>query len=69
MNKPRLTLAKVNQALEQMGIEERLVKGQRYFYFWEGNAATWTSTMVCVERLNELTLNQWLNEYKNLSSN
>lgn len=61
-----LTLNKVNKALAAIGAKELLVKGQGYFYFVEGETATWKSTMVCVSSLQQLTLEQWLDEHKAL---
>jgi hypothetical protein len=58
-----LTLKQVNNKLATMGYAERLVKGDDYFYFAEGEASGWPMTIVFVPRLNDLTLNQWLHEH------
>lgn len=65
-----LTLKAVNRKLESLGIEERLCfcKELGYFYFSEGESAGWFRTMVGgVFRLNQLTLDQWLQEYYELA--
>ena len=66
---PRLTLKKVNAALAAKGIPERLVQGNGYLYFVEGDAAGWYSSSVAVWRLNDLSLEQWLAEHKALATN
>lgn len=63
----QLTLKTVNNMLKWMGLPERLVKGKGYYYFCEGEAPTWHSTTVCVNRLNALSFEQWMREYETLS--
>lgn len=59
-----LTLRKVNKELAPFGVE--LVKGDGYFYF-EGEVVDNKSyTSVYVFRLNQLTLEQWLEEFQNI---
>ena len=36
-----LTLKKVNKALQELGAQEILVKGEDYYYFIEGNSYDW----------------------------
>lgn len=62
----RLTLRTVNAALANAGATERLFKGDGYFYFSEGDAHRWPATMVCVTGLNNLTVEQWLYEWRSL---
>lgn len=62
----RLLIRRVNEALEAAGYSERLVRGDRYFYFAEGEAACWPESAVCVVRLNDLTLEEWLDEHQKL---
>lgn len=64
-----LTLKKVNQELKALGAEEVLVKGEGYFYFSEGNSTDWQSSSVMVMTLNQLSLDEWIEEWKSLSSN
>ena len=61
-----LTLKQVNKALAPLG-EERLYKGEGYYYFADGNAHMWEQCSVYVYTLNQLTLEQWLEEYTRLS--
>lgn len=63
----RLTITAINKALESRGHAERLFPGTGYFYFAEGIASSWPSTMVCVSRLNDLSLEQWIAEHESLS--
>lgn len=62
------TLPAVNLKLMTLGIEERLARGDGYFYFCGGNSSTWPSTMVCVNSVRELTIPEWLGEYGRLKS-
>lgn len=64
----RLTLKAINAALEAAGHPERLVKGDGYFYFTEGETEIWPVTMVCLYRLTSLTLEQWLAEHAELKA-
>ena len=64
-----MQLRSINNALAVRGVKERLFKGKGYFYFSEGNSERWRSTSVDVYRLNALTLDQWLNQWKELSGN
>lgn len=64
----RLTLASVNKALSALGAKEVLVKGDGYYYFWEGEADRWPQTAVYVYRLNRLSLEQWIGEWKRLKT-
>jgi hypothetical protein len=61
-----LTLKKVTKALPT-GFE--LVKGEGYYYFAGPSTEGWHTTMVCVYRLNDLTLAQWLSEFESLKAN
>lgn len=62
-----ITAATVNRELKNLGVSERLVKGNGYWYFTEGNAHNWRSTMVLVNRVADLDLDSWMIEYKALS--
>lgn len=60
----RVTLNKVTEAIRRLGNEDELVKGNGYFYFAGPTAAGFYSQSVYVYRLNDLTLDQWVEEYK-----
>jgi hypothetical protein len=62
----RLTFRAVNAALAAAGAAEVLTKGDGYFYFMEGDAHCWPATMVYVTRLNDLTVEQWIGEWRSL---
>ena len=64
-----LTLKKVNQELKNLGSQEILVKGKDYYYFAEGNSCFWQSCSIMVMRLNDLSLEEWIHEWKYLSRN
>ncbi|WYW00692.1 hypothetical protein Illi2_00010 [Pseudomonas phage vB_PpuM-Illi-2] len=62
----RLTLATVNAEIAKSGGKETLVKGKGYFYWIGGRADAdpqiWTS--IYVAALNQMTLAQWLEDWK-----
>lgn len=66
----KITVASVNKMLKGLGIQERLVNNSKcgYFYFYEGSAHTWNQTSVYVTTANDLTLEQWLEEYHSLKN-
>lgn len=59
----KISIRTVNKALAALGAEEILLQGNNYFYFAGGTAVDWPSTMVCVYKINDLTLEEWLNTY------
>lgn len=59
-----LTLKAVNLALIKSGASEELVKGKDYFYFSGGDTPEWDGTIVYVPRLNDLTLDEWVDEWR-----
>lgn len=64
-----LTLKTVNRHLKSLGVREELVKGEGYFYFSGGTAHKWYTTIVYVWRINDLTLEQWVESYYGLLQN
>lgn len=62
----RLTLKQINKTLKQMGISERLFKGDGYFYFAEGNAHTWSESSLYWYDLEGITMQDVLNEFDRL---
>lgn len=64
---PKLTAATVNAELARRGISERLRRGAGYFYFHLGDAASWPRQGVYVFTADQLTLQQWLAEWAELS--
>lgn len=69
MGRKKLTFRTINDALALAGASEILVKGNGYFYFAEGEAHCWPATMVFVSRLNDLTVEQWIEEWRSLRKN
>ena len=65
---PRLTISAINIALHVRGHKERLARGKGYFYFYDGEAAEWPQSGVYVFRLNELTLEGWLEKRNELAA-
>lgn len=61
--------AGVNKNLELLGVEERLFRGEGYYYFAGGKAAEWYQSGVYgVSHISELTIAQWLYEWHRLST-
>jgi len=56
----------INKAIEAEGGKERLVRGDGYWYFTEGDAEKWPETSVMVHRLNSLTLKQWVEVWRQM---
>jgi hypothetical protein len=63
-----ITLPQVNNALRKAGIKDELVKGEGYFYFMGDEASGWRDSAVHVFRLNEMTVQQWVDQYKELKN-
>jgi hypothetical protein len=59
-----LTLKTVNKKLKDLGYDVELVKGEDYFYFCGPSIDLRQSTSVMVYRLNQLSLDQWIDELK-----
>lgn len=62
-------LQQVNRELKRMGREERLCRAKGYFYFWFGDAINWYSASIYVSHASELTLEQWLEEFRIMDEN
>lgn len=63
-----LTLKTINKHLMAHGYPEELVKGRGYFYFVGPGTDRWYTASVMVNRLNQLTLDQWVAELNALRS-
>lgn len=60
-------LPQVNKFLQQHGIKDvRLERGHGYFQFWGVPIDRWLNRVVVVDRLDALTLNEWLGKYRKL---
>ena len=62
-----LTLKKVNKEIDAHGLKMELCKGKDYFYFW-GEDVKYDAKGVYVCRLNELTMQNWLQSAFEVSS-
>jgi hypothetical protein len=60
-------VAEVNKALLAAGHQEKLTRGNGYYYFRDGQAASWPATSVYVYRSEDLSLAEWLEEFRQLS--
>ena len=58
----RLTSGKVNKRFKSLGFKERLRQEKGYCRFYKGNTHTWKSTIVPVNRVENLSLEQWEQE-------
>jgi hypothetical protein len=69
MSGKRITLNAINTELARLGYAERLFRGEGYFYFGEGEAdGRWPSSSVWVYRLSQLSLDEWIQEYRRLAA-
>jgi len=64
--KTRVTRKVINDALRKRRRDESLRPGGGYFYFGGGEAVNWLTNSVRVQRLSDLTLEQWLEEFDKL---
>lgn len=62
----RLSLKIVNTEIARRGHNALLEKGTGHFFFHTGEAAGWLDRTVRVRKLNELTLKQWMEEFRRL---
>jgi hypothetical protein len=63
LNSTPTTSTQVNAVLKAIGVEERLVRGNGYWYFAEGRASAWNSSSVSVFRITSYTIQGWLEQY------
>lgn len=61
-----MTIAQINKFLADNGAQSELVKGKGYYYFSGKETNRWPSTSVMVNRLNQLSKQEWLAEYRSL---
>lgn len=62
------TTKQVNKAIAALGGSEELVKGDGYCYFVGGDTENWEQASVYVPRIGDLTVEQWVDEYKSLKA-
>jgi hypothetical protein len=62
----RLHLHVINDELARLGYQARLEKGKGYFFFDAGETTLWVERGVKVRKISELTLKQWIAEFRRL---
>jgi hypothetical protein len=62
----RVTRKMTNDKLRERGRDESLRQGNAFFYFGGGEAVNWITNSIRVERVSDLTLEQWLEEFYKL---
>jgi hypothetical protein len=62
----RVTRKMINDKLRERRRDESLRPGGGYFYFDGGEAVNWLTNSVRVQRVSDLTLEQWLQEFDKL---
>ena len=62
----RLTLKTVNGELARRGHHARLENASGYFYFLGGEATDWIDRTVQARRISDLTLEQWMEQFRRL---
>lgn len=63
----KITVQSVNAALRKLGHPEKLRRGNCYYYFEGGNSCGWYSTSVCVNRVDQLSIEQWIAKRNDLA--
>jgi len=59
----------INKALKIAGYEGyKLVRGKGYFYFIGNDSMFWETSSVYVYRLDELTIQQWVDNFEILKT-
>ena len=61
-----ITLKSVNKSIKSLGYDAELIKGDGYFYFIGTDVTEWEGSSVMVYRLNELSLDSWIEELRSL---
>jgi hypothetical protein len=61
------TVTTVNKVLAEMGVQERLVRGDGYFYFFGGNAEGWDRHSVSVYRIDSYSVQGWIRQWAELA--
>jgi hypothetical protein len=64
----RISLKAINGELERLGARAVLARGDGYFYFWGGEVTDWLDRTVRVPTLSSLTLEQWIERYRELKN-
>lgn len=60
------TVRDVNRILHAEGVPEKLVKGKGYYFFFGGTTDAWPTTRVDVQSIEELSVEQWIQKYRQL---
>jgi len=63
LDRPARRVSDVNDILARAGHGERLVKGEGYVYWAEGEASSWSETSIYVYRLSDLTIREYLEDH------
>jgi len=63
LDRPARRVSDVNAILARAGHNERLVKGDGYVYWAEGDAPNWSETSIYVYRLSDLTIREYLEDH------
>jgi hypothetical protein len=61
----KVTCATVNKELKRLGYDAKLYQGKGYLYF-VGELLK-DNTMVCVDKAAHLSVDQWMQEYRDLT--
>jgi hypothetical protein len=61
-----VTLKAVDAELAKRGYDAMLVDGDGYYYFRGGEAGDWLDKTVRVPKLSSLTLEQWVQAFRDL---
>ena len=62
----RVTVAQINKAFEERGVQERIGRGKDHFYFFGGDAPKWSNTCVFVDKVSSFDVAGWMREHSRL---
>lgn len=62
----RVTVAQINKAFEDRGVQERIARGKDHFYFFGGDAPNWAFTTVFVNKVSAFDVAGWMREHSRI---
>jgi len=60
----KTTVASVNKALKRLGFEERLARGNGYYYFYDGDAEGFYSSSIPVYSISDMSIESIIDDLK-----
>lgn len=64
----KATVKAVNKRLKELGVKEILIAGKNGFYFAGGEATKWPESGVYLNRIGDISVDEWVEVYYHLSN-